>query len=74
MMEHMGGSYTFRMFGIAALILFLVHVIVQKLIVKYTSGKNEHGDEDMGERKDTVQNDLNIIEVTIPLSQQTNLN
>lgn len=46
MIEEMGGSYTFRWFGIVALALFALHVVVQKLMEKCacTSGKKANGD------------------------------
>lgn len=34
LMESIGGSLTFRVFGVAALVLCVVHVIVQKLLEK----------------------------------------
>lgn len=81
MMQHMGGSYTFRIFGIVALVLFAVHVIVQKLIVKCacTSGKKVNGGKAIGEGDDNPQNEqFNgggiVTEVYRSLSQEANKN
>lgn len=79
MMKHFGGSFTFRMFGIAALLLCAVHVIVQKLVVKCacTSGKKVNGERVGVEGDDTPQNEqfggeTVLTETYKPLSQQTN--
>lgn len=80
MMEHMGGSYTFRMFGIAALLLCILHVLVQKFIAKCAciSGKTVYGGRASGgEVNNTPQNEhtdggLVITEVYRPLPQDLN--
>lgn len=43
-MEKHGGSQTFRMFGIGALILFLCHVTIQLVLDKTSRGKKNAGD------------------------------
>lgn len=62
--ETIGGSYTFRLFGIAALVFFVLHVVIQKMIVKCacTSGKAANGGRaDGGELNNP--NDVEVIEV-----------
>lgn len=56
-MEKFGGSLTFRMFGIGALTLFLLHVIVQKVLEKYgrRSGKE-------------FEEKYNQVNITMPIS------
>lgn len=52
LMESLGGSLTFRVFGVAALVLCLVHVLVQRLLLKcacFGGGKEVHrGDGESG--------------------------
>lgn len=39
MFENIGGSKTFRIFGICSLVLFVIHVLIQKSIKKSDKGK-----------------------------------
>lgn len=50
MIDWLGGSLTFRLFGLAALVMFVVHIVVQKMLDKCTGGKTAvmNVDEDIG--------------------------
>uniref|UniRef100_A0A8W7K8L3 Major facilitator superfamily associated domain-containing protein n=1 Tax=Anopheles albimanus TaxID=7167 RepID=A0A8W7K8L3_ANOAL len=59
--EHIGGSATFRSFGLAALVLFIVHVVVQALTDRFGAKETRVGYAAPKEALENVEDDQPIV-------------